>query len=78
LTVSEREPFDEEQTDDGIRVFFYPAHYSTGEIEAELPDGSRVPSTLQQDGRLGFEEPLPAGTWIPRRGVRTWGPIGSR
>jgi hypothetical protein len=78
LTAVEVEPPpNEEPREDGIGVFFDPAHYNAADIEAELPNGSRVPAVLQEGGRrLGFDRLLPAGTWILRRGVRTWGPIG--
>ncbi|HYU93833.1 MAG TPA: hypothetical protein VEN95_10200 [Actinomycetota bacterium] len=62
-------------TADGIGVIFHSARYAAKDVEAELPDGSRIPAMEMEDGRLRFES-LPPGTWILHLGVRTWGPIG--
>jgi hypothetical protein len=76
--VEEEATFQEELADDGYHVFFAPPHYPPDEIDAELPDGTIVPSVLQHGGqRLGFDRTFPAGTWVRRRGVRAWGPVGS-
>jgi hypothetical protein len=47
--------------------------YSPEDIEAVRPDGVRVrPVMLLGGRRLGFEEPLPLGTQIFRRGTLMW------
>ncbi len=54
-------------------VYFEPPHYAPDEIDAVLPDGTRLKSALQLDGqRLGFERALPVGTLILLDGVRGW------
>jgi hypothetical protein len=69
---------DEGNTMDGTSssdrdVYFEPAHYTPGDIEAVLWDGTRLKAEYQLDGqRLGFERPLPVGTLILLRGVRGW------
>lgn len=76
--VKEENRFEQEPAEDGYLVFFEQPHpFSPQEIEAELPDGTRVASVLQLGGRrLGFDRPLPQGSWILRKGARTWGPVG--
>jgi hypothetical protein len=75
--MNDEQRLEQEPTEGGISAFFDPAHYPPEEIAAELPDGTRLASVLQEDGRrLGFDRPLPVGTWILHRGVRTWGPVG--
>jgi hypothetical protein len=76
------EPPVQEETPDGVDVFFWRkegSNYSPEDIEAELPDGTRLKAVEQLGGRrLGFERPVPRGTWILLRGKRTWGPVGDR
>ena len=75
--MSDEYPPEQELEGEGINVFFEPPRYRPKDIEAELPDGTRVPSKLLSGGRrLGFDRSLPRGAWILRRGVRTWGPVG--
>jgi hypothetical protein len=69
---------EQEETPDGINVFFWDwSGYSPDEIEAQQPDGTRLKSVLQLDGkRLGFERPVPRGTLILVRGESLWRPLG--
>jgi len=61
----------------GYTVFWEPAHYPADDIEAELPDGTRLTAILQfGDRRVGFERPLPKGTQLLLRGQPAWRPIG--
>jgi hypothetical protein len=77
--VDEDAPPEGIEMPDGVSVFFEPARYPPEQIEAELPDGTRLPSVRQLGGRrLGFDRLLPRGSWILRNGVRTWGPVGVR
>jgi hypothetical protein len=71
---------EQEETDEGYVVFWEPACYSPDDIEAELPDGTRLKAVLLLDGRrLGFERPLPRGTQLLRRGEAFWWrPVGER
>lgn len=75
-------PLEQEKTADGFQVFFWKTggwNYSPEDIEAELPDGARLKAVEQLGGkRIGFEGPVPRGTWILLRGKRTWGPVGER
>jgi hypothetical protein len=71
---------EQHETPDGFQVFFWKTgewNYSPSDIEAELPDGTRLRAVEQLSGRrLGFEQQLPRGTWILLRGKPTWGPVG--
>ena len=68
---------DQETTAEGYTVFWEPAHYPADDIEAELPDGTRLRAILQFGGRrVGFERPLPKGTQLLLRGQPAWRPIG--
>jgi hypothetical protein len=54
-------------------VYFEPPHYTPGEIEAVLSDGTHLPAVYQLGGRrLGFERTLPVGTLILLDGIRGW------
>jgi len=47
--------------------------YSPEDIEAVRPDGFRIRRVMLLGGRrLGFEEPVPVGTQIFRRGTLMW------
>ena len=75
--MNDERPPQEEPADEEVNVFFEPSKYRPEDIEAELPDGTRVPSKLLLGGRrLGFDRSLPRGAWILLGGVRTWGPVG--
>jgi hypothetical protein len=53
---------DEQETSDGIHVFFHGTPYRVDDISAELPDGTRVPAVLQQGGRrIGLRWRAPPG-----------------
>jgi hypothetical protein len=68
---------DQDATAEGYTVFWEPAHYPADDIEAELPDGTRLTAILQfGDRRVGFERPLPKGTQLLLRGQPAWRPIG--
>ena len=74
--MRDEEPPEQEPAGGGINVFFEPPRYRPEDIEAELPDGTRVPSKRLLGGRrLGFDRSLPRGVWILFRGVRKW-PVG--
>ena len=54
-------------------VWWEPAHFRPEEIEAVLPDGTRLRPVLVEAGRrLAFERKLPLGTSIYRGGRRAW------
>jgi hypothetical protein len=60
---------DQETTAEGYTVFWEPAHYPADDIEAELPDGTRLTAILQFGGRrVLFERTLPKGTQLLLRG----------
>jgi hypothetical protein len=68
---------DQDATGEGLTVFWEPAHYPADDIEAELPDGTRLTAILQFGGRrVGFERPLPKGTQLLLHGQPAWRPIG--
>ncbi len=68
---------DHQATAEGFTVFWEPAHYPADDIEAELPDGTRLTAILQFGGRrVGFERPLPKGTQLLLRGQPAWRRIG--
>ena len=57
---------DQDATAEGYTVFWEPAHDPANDIEAELPDGTRLTAILQFGGRrVGFERPLPKGNPAP-------------
>ena len=70
--ANDSESLEQEPTTDGIKVFFVKTSgfpYPTAEIEAELPDGTRLGAIEQLDGhRVGFDRAVPQGTWIVRAG----------
>jgi hypothetical protein len=64
---------EERETPEGIEVFFegWPGRfpgYSEDEIEAQLPDGTRLKAVPLGGTRLGFERPVPRGTVVFARG----------
>lgn len=68
---------EQEETADGYVVFWEPPYFSPGEIEAVMPDETRVQAVLLLGGRrLGFERRLPKGTQLYLRGEPAWRPIG--
>lgn len=72
--MSEEHLPEEEATSDGFNVWWEPVPpFPPLEIEAELPDGTRLSPVLQLGGRrVGFERPLPEGTPISLRGKVAW------
>lgn len=70
LNLLERlQPPQMEATDEGSNVWWEPPHYRPTDVEAVLPDGTRLGGTMLLGGRrLGFEERLPRGTAILVRG----------
>jgi hypothetical protein len=75
--ADEPEVPEQKATTGGYDVFWEPAHVAHEEIEAELPDGTRVKAVPLLGGRrVGFDRPLPRGTQLFLRGKPAWQRVG--
>jgi len=70
------DPVLEATGDDDYTVSWDPSHASPDEIQAELPDGTRVQPVTLIGGRVGFERELPRGTQLLLRGKPAWRRVG--
>jgi hypothetical protein len=66
------EPPEREASQDGVRVWWDRPHYHPGDLEAELPDGSRIGAVILEGGQVGFDQLLPKGAPILLRGKIAW------
>jgi hypothetical protein len=66
------EPPEKESSQDGIRVWWDRPYYRPSDLEAELPDGSRIGAVALAGGQVGFDRLLPKGAPILLRGKEVW------
>jgi hypothetical protein len=68
---------EQEETAEGYNVFWEHPHFPPDDVEAELPDGTRVRAVWSLGGRrVGFDRRLPKGTQLYLRGKPTWKRVG--
>jgi hypothetical protein len=63
---------EKESSQDGVRVWWDRPYYRPSDLEAELPDGSRIGAVVLAGGQVGFDRLLPKGTPILLRGKEAW------